>query len=526
MSLSPGEGTARFSRSPRGCCSSDKMLAILPLGTLNGLARDLQLPLDVPTAIQQLPQARTARHRRGRGQRPGVPPQRHHRPRARHRRGPREGPRLRDSAARSGSRCSCCAGWRAPGALRSHCSSTAPRMCASSACSRWWSSTIPTTSGSAASWRGGGSTAGGSRPTLSAICRLSDAIRLAFEMVMGTWGGDRMIEYEKVQQLTVMSKKSRLSVSMDGDVLSLETPLHFSVRPKSLIVLAPPVSGRRDRHRRPPFRRAPDHADGASVGPAFRQARRSARADAGARARRAEARPRRHQRRLHAGRHRGRIQGRARSSSTRCRRRCSRCRAITTCRRSTTVTRLIYALCALPKIHRHDARAVRRDRRCGDRGPQDLAADHVRYQLVERLSRPAASSRALEGRLATASPDAIRVIVAHHPLLYPETGEPKKQRRVRRADRALEEFCAAGRAARPVGPFPPRPMCASMSSPATVKEGTPDGLRRATAAPILVAQTSSTTSTRLRGHPNAYNLISIEGDTSRSTCASGATASG
>jgi hypothetical protein len=27
-----------------------------------------------------------------------------------------------------------------------------------------------------------------------------------------------------------------------------------------------------------------------------------------------------------------------------------------------------------------------------------------------------------------------------------------------------------------------------------------------------VAQTSSTTSTRLRGHPNAYNLISIEGD--------------
>src|SRR6185295_7841735 len=57
--------------------------------------------------------------------------------------------------------------------------------------------------------------------------RLADAIRLAIEMLAGRWRDDPVIEFEQVKTITVHSKRARLPVTMDGEVLSIETPLQF-----------------------------------------------------------------------------------------------------------------------------------------------------------------------------------------------------------------------------------------------------------------------------------------------------------
>lgn len=68
--------------------------------------------------------------------------------------------------------------------------------------------------------------------------KLNDMVRLAVEMIAGRWRDDQVIEYEKVQKLTVTTKKQRILVTMDGEILWMDTPLQFGVRPKSLNVLA------------------------------------------------------------------------------------------------------------------------------------------------------------------------------------------------------------------------------------------------------------------------------------------------
>jgi diacylglycerol kinase family enzyme len=68
-----------------------------------------------------------------------------------------------------------------------------------------------------------------------------DFVRLTTGMIIGRWRQDEALTIESVQNVTINSHKSLLKVMFDGEVMTMSTPLRFSIRPLALSVVTPPT---------------------------------------------------------------------------------------------------------------------------------------------------------------------------------------------------------------------------------------------------------------------------------------------
>lgn len=66
-----------------------------------------------------------------------------------------------------------------------------------------------------------------------------DFLRLTTGMLLGRWRNDEALTVESVQSVTINTRKDLIKVMFDGEVETLHTPLQFNIRPKALSVIVP-----------------------------------------------------------------------------------------------------------------------------------------------------------------------------------------------------------------------------------------------------------------------------------------------
>ncbi len=71
---------------------------------------------------------------------------------------------------------------------------------------------------------------------------LLKAVSLAAGVVIGRWQDDAALTIETAEQVLIRSRRKRLKVMLDGEIEFLPTPLNFRIDKQALTVLAPPLA--------------------------------------------------------------------------------------------------------------------------------------------------------------------------------------------------------------------------------------------------------------------------------------------
>lgn len=66
-----------------------------------------------------------------------------------------------------------------------------------------------------------------------------DFFRLTTGMLLGHWKSDEALSMETVKEVTIDAHKPMLNVMFDGEIETLRTPLAFTIRPQALSVIVP-----------------------------------------------------------------------------------------------------------------------------------------------------------------------------------------------------------------------------------------------------------------------------------------------